>query len=289
MPGADDVADAVLSAVFTNGRTVVAAVEMERLDVEEKAARLGGVEGRCEQNGVVVVRTVGRPTDRDAPSVGDERPLPAELSPVSGVSSAPLAARRRLVLGAVDARLGEVEPDDAVIAGDRLGDDGVVEAGRKSLVTARPGGRVRDDVAAEPLGVLPRTPRRKTHDHHPEAVSITGSRAVTTEGVAVVMGREQLLDRRPDGIEHFGVERAHDGGDLRWSSGGVSTRQSSWAFTATGGWSLSIAYPRGLLVDLVLLGKAVTRDCIWHGCKKGLGQQSSRGRPNGGTTPVKWL
>ena len=88
LTGADDVADAVLSAVFTNGRTVVAAVEMERLDVEEKAARLGGVEGRGEQNGVVAVRTAGRPTDRDAPSVGDERPLPAELSPVSGVSSA---------------------------------------------------------------------------------------------------------------------------------------------------------------------------------------------------------
>jgi len=40
---------------------------------------------------------------------------------------------------------------------------------------------------------------------------------VAAERVLVDKGRDERFDGRPDSIEHFGVERAHDGGDLHWS------------------------------------------------------------------------
>ena len=61
---------------------VVAAVEVQRLDVGEQATFGGGGEGGFEQDAVVAVGAVGGPADGDAVAVGEQRPLPAAFAPV---------------------------------------------------------------------------------------------------------------------------------------------------------------------------------------------------------------
>lgn len=50
-------------------RVVVAAVEVQRLDVAEQAGGVDGLDGRLQQADVVAVRAVDRPADRDAVTV----------------------------------------------------------------------------------------------------------------------------------------------------------------------------------------------------------------------------
>ncbi len=60
---------------------------------------------------------------------------------------------------------------------------------------------------------------------------------MTAQWVSVDVDREQGLDGRPDGIAHFGVERAHDNWNLHsvvWWLG--KHPESLGATTTTGGW-----------------------------------------------------
>jgi len=114
----------------------------------------------------------------------------------------------------VDSDVGQVEPDDPVIGLRRLLGDGVEDAGGEPLVASLTHRGVRHLVAAQPLGVLPRASRRQPHEHHLEAIPVRRARPVTAKRVLVDEPRHERLDRRPHSIEHFRVERAHDGGDL---------------------------------------------------------------------------
>ena len=61
---------------------------------------------------------------------------------------------------------------------------------------------------------------------------------MTAQGMALVVHREQGFYGRPDGIDHFGVERADDGGDLHLVVGvWVKHPDCLGATTTTGGWS----------------------------------------------------
>lgn len=73
----DDVSQTELTTLCPDGLGVITAVEVQGLDITEEAPRCGGLEGRCEQDGVVPIGPVGGPTDRDADPVGEQGPLPA--------------------------------------------------------------------------------------------------------------------------------------------------------------------------------------------------------------------
>ena len=42
---------------------------------------------------------------------------------------------------------------------------------------------------------------------------------VTSQRMSLGRGGNEVLHRSPDGIEHLGIERAHDVGDLHWVVG----------------------------------------------------------------------
>ncbi len=206
--------EVAVGEALSGGARVVAAVEPDGLDVTEQPPPGGGVEGRCEEDRVVAVRAVDRPADRDAVAVGEDRPLPAELAPIRGVLAGSLATTRAFVQRTVDGDVGEIEADDPVVGRCRLLRDGVEDAGSEPFVAPLPRRGVGDPVAAEPLGVLPRATRGEPDEHHREAVPVRGPGPVTSERVRLDQGWDERFDGRPDGIEHFGVERAHDGVDL---------------------------------------------------------------------------
>ena len=60
-------------------------------------------------------RGAGRGRDRDAPAVGQKRPLEPELAPVNRAFAGSLASAGSLVDRPVDAGFGQVQPHDAVI------------------------------------------------------------------------------------------------------------------------------------------------------------------------------
>ncbi len=114
----------------------------------------------------------------------------------------------------VERDVGEVEPDDPVIRAHRLLGDGVEDAGREPLVASLAHGGVGDLVGAKAFRVFPRTARGEPHEHHLEAVPVRRAGTVAAERVLIGNEGDERLDSRPDRIEHFGVERAHDMGDL---------------------------------------------------------------------------
>ena len=75
-------------------------------------------------------------------------------------------------------------------------------------------------VPAEAFRVLPRTARREPHENHIQAVPVQGTRPATPQRMGLDQRRDERLEGCPDGIEHFGVERAHDGEDLHLVVGG---------------------------------------------------------------------
>jgi len=56
--------------------------------------------------------------------------------------------------------------------------------------------------------------RHEPDEHHLEAVTVKLAVPVTTERMLVYRDWHERLDRLPDDVLHFGVERAHDGRDL---------------------------------------------------------------------------
>jgi hypothetical protein len=63
------------ASLLANNGVLVAAVEVQRVDVDEQTD-LGDVEGGFEHAHVVAVRTVDRPGDRDTVALDRDRPLP---------------------------------------------------------------------------------------------------------------------------------------------------------------------------------------------------------------------
>lgn len=71
--GADEVVDPpVVANLVANRQLVVAAVEVQGLDLDEQTAAVEPVECRFQQDAVVAVRSGGLPAQRDAVAVGDE-------------------------------------------------------------------------------------------------------------------------------------------------------------------------------------------------------------------------
>ena len=97
----------------THRVAVIAAVEVDGLDVCEQAPAGNRVQGGIEQGLVVAVGAVGGPAHRDPQLVAHQGPLPAGFAPVSGVSAGAVAAAGRPLGGSVDGRIGQVEAHDA--------------------------------------------------------------------------------------------------------------------------------------------------------------------------------
>ena len=68
---------------------VVAAVEMDGVDLVEPAVRGDGIDGGLQQADVVAVRAVDRPAERDAVTVDADRPLPPSLARSVGLAPVP--------------------------------------------------------------------------------------------------------------------------------------------------------------------------------------------------------
>jgi len=114
------VGDVALGQTLERGLRVVAAVELERLDLLEEIHSVRVVEGRCEHHRVVAVCTVDGDGDGDALAVREDGPLPAELAPIGRAGASSLTATRALVQRAVDGDVVEAESDDLVVRRDRL-------------------------------------------------------------------------------------------------------------------------------------------------------------------------
>src|SRR5450759_5346034 len=104
--GADDVGDSEAVATLRGQGTVVAAVQVQGLNVQQESAGGDGLQGGFEQDGVVAVRSVDDPADGDPEQVSRDRPLPPDLGSVRGVGAGPFTTTRGFVQAAVDGDLG---------------------------------------------------------------------------------------------------------------------------------------------------------------------------------------
>ena len=105
------IVETVVGELGADRWVVVAAIEMEGLDVAEQARRGDVVERRPEELHVVAVGAVDGPADGDAVRIGGNRPLPAQFRPVCGV----LSRAGSLVQGPVEGDVRKVEADDPVV------------------------------------------------------------------------------------------------------------------------------------------------------------------------------
>ena len=210
--GDDRVVESACGEPVTSGSGVVTAVQPDRLDIAEEAERVGRIQGRGEQYGVVAVRSVERPTERDAAQVGQDRPLVAELAAIGRVRARSLAPAGLLCWEpstATSLRSNSMMRSYAAIASraSRSNTPAVIHSS-----PAGPHGGVRHLVAAEPFGVFPRAPGREAYQDHLETQPVIDTGSVTAQRVGPGRGRDQTFDRCPDNIADFGVQRAHDGG-----------------------------------------------------------------------------
>ncbi len=137
-----------------------------------------------------------------------------------------------------------MQPDCLVVGAQHHLGQALQDPRRAPLVAPGTQGGV-GDPAHEALGIDPAAPGDQADQHGPQADPIGHPRPMALERVGRDRFGEQWLDRGKDSIEHFGLERAHDDGDLHWVVGWERTRHPSWASTATGGWSPLSPYPRG--------------------------------------------
>ena len=158
----------MLGAQLADDVVVVATVEMERADVADQPATVDGVEGGFQQHAVVAVGAGDLPADRDPVAVGGDRPLPATFAPIDRVRAGPFTTEGCLVLGTVDGDVAEIEPDDAVVAGQGLIDQTVEHPGLEPLGAAAPQRRLRS--LAEPTGHIPRAAGDQPEQDRFEAV-----------------------------------------------------------------------------------------------------------------------
>ena len=93
----DRVTGACRSETISGDIGVVAAVEVDRVDLEKPHGRVDRLESRFEKDRVVVIRPVDHPDQRDAVRVDPGGPFPSEFLPVSGVRAGALTSAGRLV------------------------------------------------------------------------------------------------------------------------------------------------------------------------------------------------
>ena len=177
---------------------------------------------------VVAVGAVGGPADRDAVAIRGDGPLPAALVAVGRVRPGALAAVGSLVQRAVEGHVVEVEADDPVECGERRVLELVEHPGIDPLVASGSQGRVGDLVVEDRFDVHPRRPGHEPDEQTPQAQPVRDPRPMAAEPVRPIRRWKQRLDRCPDGIEHLGLERAHDVGDLHlvvglWYAPGINT------------------------------------------------------------------
>ena len=96
-------------AALRGQRAVVAAVQVQGLNVQQESAVGDGLQGGFEQDGVVAVRSVDDPADRDPEQVSRDRPLPPDLGSVGGVGAGPFTTARGFVQAGVDGDLGQFQ------------------------------------------------------------------------------------------------------------------------------------------------------------------------------------
>src|SRR5665811_1779016 len=104
--GADDVGDSEAVATLRGQGTVVAAVQVQGLNVQQESAGGDGLQGGFEQDGVASVRSVDDPADGDPEQVGGDRPLPPDLGSVRGVGTGPFTTCLLYTSDAADGDLG---------------------------------------------------------------------------------------------------------------------------------------------------------------------------------------
>jgi hypothetical protein len=73
----------------SNAVVDVAAIVMDRVDIDQQAVGVDRVQGGFEEFDVVAVRAVERPADRDAVSVDADRPLVTSLPRSTGLGPVP--------------------------------------------------------------------------------------------------------------------------------------------------------------------------------------------------------
>jgi hypothetical protein len=142
----------------------------------------------------------------------------------------------------VEGHLAEIETDDAVIGVQSVSTELFEYASADPFIPTGPESGVGDLELEDRLDTDPRTAGDQSDQDPPKAQSISHTRAVTAQGMGPVRGGNQGLNRCPDGIYYFGLERAHDGGVLHWvvlvgshSGSNPSQPDDRWMVT----------YPRG--------------------------------------------
>jgi hypothetical protein len=179
-----------------------------------------------------------------APSVAIG-PLPTELASVNWAFARALASARCLVDRAVHQGVVEVEADGSLVGGHHGLGQGIEDPRCDPLVASGAQGRVRDP-ADQALGVDPAAPGDQADQHGPQADPIRNPGPMTTQRMGGLGFGEQGLDGGKHGIKHFGLERAHDGGDLHCVVGDGSHPTSQLGHHGDR-WMVSIGpYPRGL-------------------------------------------
>src|SRR5665213_4296396 len=115
------------------------------------------------------------------------------------------------------------------------------------LISAGPQGGVGDLVAEDCFDTHPGAAGHQPDEHPPQAQPVGDPRAMAAQGMGPRCRRDPRLNRRPDGIKHFGLECAHDDRDLhlvvvRWVALGIKPEPTRRPVT----------YPRGSLLSSVL-------------------------------------
>jgi hypothetical protein len=242
-----DVVQSELAEAFPNDGVVVAAVEMQCVDVGEQPDVGDGFDRRDQHRDVVAVGAVDRPAEGDSVAFRCHWPLPPRFGPVSGVGAGSLASVGRLVQRSIDGDLGQIETDDPVESGERLGLQLVEHSRRDPLVASSAQRRVWHPMFQDRFDVDPWSTGCQPNQQSPQAQPVRHPPPVAAQRVIIDGLGQYRLDGRPHGVDDVGLECDHVS-DLPGRLALGRTRHENRANPPTGGWSPSEqtfdAYPR---------------------------------------------
>jgi hypothetical protein len=156
LAGTDEVGDAESRAPVAHRGAVVAAAEVQRLDVGEQTTSMVGSNSTVSWR---LAPSVAQPSGMPLRSVNSDRFQP-DLPLSVGFGSVPSPPEGAFSLLPSTA-FAQVELDDPVVGGQRLRVERLEHPGREPLVAAPAQGRVRHPVADEALSLDPRAARRQ--------------------------------------------------------------------------------------------------------------------------------
>jgi len=113
------------------------------------------------------------------------------------------------VLGTVNGDLAEIEPDDAVVAGQGLIDQTVEHPSLQPLVAPAPQRRFRS--LAKATGHIPRAASDQPEQDRFEAVPVRKAATVTPERMLIDHHRQPRRDRCPHDVDNTRMNCEHDG------------------------------------------------------------------------------